>query len=59
MEGADLLFSCTESYGGSRTVLPRSMWDLSSLTRDGSGVPRIPRWILNHRTTREEVPGAD
>ena len=32
------------------------MWDLSSLTRDGTCVPCFGRQILNHWTTRE-VPG--
>ena len=29
------------------------MWDLSSLTRDGTHVPCIGRWILSPWTTRE------
>ena len=29
------------------------MWDLSPLTRDGSCVTCIRRWILNHWTTKE------
>ena len=29
------------------------MWDSSSLPRDGTRVPCIARWILNHWTTRE------
>ena len=29
------------------------MWDLSSLTRDGTPVPCIGRWILNHWITRK------
>ena len=33
------------------------MWDLGSLTRDGTHVPCIARWILNHWTTRE-VPNS-
>ena len=32
---------------------PRSMWDLSSQTRDETCLPCIGRWILNHWTTRE------
>ena len=31
----------------------RSMWDLSSQTRDGIPACCIGRWILNHWTTRE------
>ena len=35
-------------------VVPRGMWDLSSLTRDQTRVPPcIGRQILNHWTTRE------
>ena len=30
-----------------------SMWDSSSQTKDGTHVPCIGRWILNHWTTRE------
>ena len=33
--------------------MPRSMWDLSSLTRDESRIPCIVRQILYHCTTRE------
>ena len=33
--------------------LLHSMWDLSSLTRDGTHMPCIARWILNHWITRE------
>ena len=29
------------------------VWDLSSLTKDQTGVPCIARWSLNHWTTRE------
>ena len=36
--------------------LPCSMWDLSSLTRDQTCVPRITRQTLNHWTTRESLP---
>ena len=32
---------------------PRGMWDLSSLTRDGTRIPCIGRWSLNHWTARE------
>ena len=32
-------------------VWPRSMWDLSFLTRDGTHTPCIGRWRLNHWTT--------
>ena len=34
-------------------AMPLSMWDLGSLTRDGTHVPCIARCILNHWTTRE------
>ena len=44
---------CGLSSYGVRAQLPRSMWDLSSPTRDQTCVPCIGRWILNHRTTRE------
>ena len=33
--------------------LPRSMWDLSSPTRDRTCIPCIGRWIPDHWTTRE------
>jgi len=36
-----------------QALLLRGMWDLSSLTRDRTGVLCISRWILNHWTTRE------
>ena len=42
---------------GARAQLPRSTWDLSSLTRDRTRLPCILRWILYHWTTRE-VPVA-
>ena len=32
---------------------PRDMWDLSSLTRDGTHTPCIGRRSLNHWTARE------
>ena len=32
------------------------MWDLRSLTKDGTRVPYIARWVLNHWTTREVPP---
>ena len=35
---------------------PRSMWDLSFLTRDQIHTPCIGRWRLNHWTTREVLP---
>ena len=35
---------------------PRGMWDLSSLTRDGTHTPCLGRQSLNHWTARE-VPG--
>ena len=31
---------------------PRGMWELGSLTRDGTGISWIGRWSLNHWTTR-------
>ena len=34
-------------------LLPHSVWDLSSLTRDRTHIPCIGRWILNCWTTRE------
>ena len=33
-------------------AMPLSMWDLGSLTRDGTWVPGIERRILNHWTSR-------
>ena len=33
--------------------LPRGTWGLGSLTGDGTHVPCIGRWSLNHWTTRE------
>ena len=38
---------------GTPAQLSRSMWDLSSLTRDGTSIPCIARRILNHWNTRE------
>ena len=38
---------------GTWAWLPRGMWDLSSPTRDQTGVPCIARQVLNHWTTRE------
>ena len=32
---------------------PRGFWDLSSPTRDWTGIPCIGRWSLNHWTARE------
>ena len=32
---------------------PEGMWDLNSLTRDGTCTLRIGRWSLNHWTTRQ------
>ena len=29
------------------------MWDLSFLTRDGTHVPCIARWVINHWTSRK------
>ena len=55
-----LLSSCgtrAAKHTGSVAVvwpqLPRGMWDLSSPTRDPTGVPCIGRRILNRWTTRE------
>ena len=56
-------FGCTGSLLGhagfsscnTRARLACSTWDLSSPTRDGTLVPCIGRWILNHWTT-SEVP---
>ena len=44
---------CEFSSCGTRAYLPRSMSDLSCLTRDRTRVPCIVRWILYHWTTRE------
>ena len=41
------------SICGAWAYLPYGMWDLSSLTRDGTCVPCIGRQILNHWATRE------
>ena len=38
---------------GTRAKLLRSIWDLSSQTRDQTFIPCIRRQILNHWTTRE------
>ena len=38
---------------GAGAWLPCGMWDLSSQIRDGTCVPCIGRWILNHWITRE------
>ena len=43
---------------GTRAQSPRSIWDLSSLTRDRTCVPCIGRRILHHWTTGE-VPKVD
>ena len=37
------------SSSGSLALLPRGMWDLSTLTRDRTCVPCIARRILNHQ----------
>ena len=42
---------------GAQAQLLCSMWDLSSLTRDGTHIPCIARWILNHWTPREVPEG--
>ena len=34
-------------------AVPRSMWDLSSLTRDRTCTTCVGTWSLNHRTTKE------
>ena len=41
------------SICGAWAYLPYGMWDLSSLTRDGTRAPCIGRQILNHWATRE------
>ena len=42
------------SYGTQTYILQHAgIWDLSSPTMDGTGVPCIARQILNHQTTRE------
>ena len=38
---------------GRWALLPHSMWDLSSQTRDQTSLPCTGRWIFNHWTTRE------
>ena len=43
----------TGSVVAERASFPCSMWDLSSPTRDGTHVPCIGRWSLNHWATRE------
>ena len=56
-----ILLCCTDSIvvtGGlsscdPQVLLPCSMWDLSSLTRDQTRVPYIGRQSLDHQTTRE------
>ena len=55
-----LFFGCTGSllwYSGfslwHMDLAVRIMWDLSFLTKDGTHVPCIWKWILNHWTTRE------
>ena len=56
-----LIFGCAEpslqhtGYSVHGLSCSRSMWDLSSLTRDWTGVPSFERQILNHWTT-QEVP---
>ena len=45
-QAAWVLFACLAAL--------RSVWDLSSLTRDRT--PAVEAWSLNHQTTRE-VPG--
>ena len=42
------LSSCSK-----QAQLPWGMWDLSSLTRGGTCILCIARWIYNHWTTRE------
>ena len=56
-----IFFGCNWSelqHAGSPLVvvgrLPSSMWDLSSLTRDGTCILYIGRQILNHWTIRED-----
>ena len=49
--GAHVLSSCD-----AQASLPRSVWDLSSPTRDQTCVTCIGRQILNHWTTREVPP---
>ena len=36
-----------------RAELPHGMWDLNSLTKDGTHVPCTRRCTVNHWTTRE------
>ena len=52
-----LVEACELSSCGTRALLPCSMWDLSSLTRDRTCVPWIGRQIFFHWTPRE-VPHA-
>ena len=35
--------------------LLQGMWDLPGPTKDGTHLPCIARWILNHWTTREAL----
>ena len=48
---------CSRAHGlsscGARALLPLSMWNPSSLTRDQTWVSCIGRQILNHWTTKE------
>ena len=37
---------------GTWAYLLHGMWDVSSPTRDGTNVPCVGRWILNHWSTR-------
>ena len=50
---ADRLRVLGLSSCGTRAQLLCHIWDLSSQVRDGTHVPYIGRWILNHWTTRE------
>ena len=48
--------ACGLSNCRAQAQLLLGMWELSSPTRDGTHVPCIDRWILNHWTTREAPP---
>ena len=57
--GSSLRYANSSSWGmvfssfGAPALLPLSMWDLSSLTKDQTCIPCIERQILNHWVTRQ------
>ena len=51
-----LLFFYKETFKFSNAIccsVPYSLWDLSSLTRDGNCTPCIGKWSPNHWTARK------